>query len=162
MTEQPPETVELAEGQSTKLTAQQLLKQALANKTYNEFISFIPYAHLIGTQVISMGEELIFKLPERESNIGNLMLPAIHGGCIGGFMENAAALQIMFTLQTERIPKLIDFSIDFLRAGRKRDTYAQCIVVRQGRKIVNVSISAWQTLQAEPIATARAHFLVTA
>ncbi|MNF18649.1 hypothetical protein D3C80_2228570 [compost metagenome] len=58
------------------------------------------------------------------------------------------------------IPKIIDFSTDYLRAGHFRDTYAQCQVWRQGRKVANVSITAWQTRRSEPIATARAHFKI--
>ncbi|MCY1524341.1 hypothetical protein D9M68_592700 [compost metagenome] len=58
------------------------------------------------------------------------------------------------------MPKIIDFSIDYLRAGHYRDTYVQCQVWRQGRRVANVAITAWQTTQTEPIATARAHFKV--
>jgi acyl-coenzyme A thioesterase PaaI-like protein len=103
---------------------------------------------------------LIFKLPGNDDNIGNPTLPAIHGGVIGGFMEMAASLHILLIEETVHLPKVIDFSIDFLRPGRHRDTFAQCDVVRKGRSIVNVAVRAWQTHTDEPIATARAHFLL--
>ena len=95
-----------------------------------------------------------------EDNIGNPTLPALHGGCIGGFMENSAIFHVLATIETERIPKVIDFSLDYLRPGRFKDTYATCEVVRQGRKVVNVGIKAWQTTQSEPIANARTHLLL--
>lgn len=69
-------------------------------------------------------------------------------------------LHLLMFMGIPHLPKIIDFSIDYLRAGHYRDTYAQCQVWRQGRRVANVAITAWQTRQTEPIATARAHFKV--
>ena len=109
---------------------------------------------------MSIGETLIFKLPKNEDNIGNPFLPAIHGGVIGGFMELSAVLHIIMTTDTVALPKVVDFSLDYLRPGRFQESFAECDVVRQGRKVVNVSVTAWQTRKTQPIATARAHFLL--
>lgn len=97
--------------------------------------------------------------PNRD-NIGNPLLPAIHGGVIAGFMELAAALHLLVFTGSPGVPKIIDFSLDYLRAGQFRDTYAKCQVCRQGRRVANVAITAWQSTEAEPIATARAHFKI--
>ena len=78
---------------------------------------------------------------------------------MGGFMETAGNLHVMMTTKSATVPKVVDFSIDYLSPGRHRDTYAQCKVVRQGRKIANVQIVSWQTNIETPIATARANFL---
>ena len=137
-----------------------LIKEARENKTFAELIDKVPYAKLIGMKATSYGEELLFILPAQEDNIGNPTLPAIHGGCIGGFMESAAMFHVLATIETERIPKVVDFSLDYLRPGRFQDTYASCEVVRQGRKVVNVGIQAWQTKKSEPIANARTHLLL--
>ena len=136
------------------------INDARENKSFSEIIEVVPYARLIGMKVMTLGDELVFHLPALASNIGNPTLPALHGGCIGGFMENAAIFHVLGTLEAQRIPKVVDFSLDYLRAGRFLDTYASCEVVRQGRKVVNVSISAWQTRKEEPIATARTHLLL--
>lgn len=137
-----------------------LIAQAREEKSFSELIEKVPYARLIGMKGMSFGEELMFILPASEDNIGNPTLPALHGGCIGGFMENAAIFHVLATIETERIPKVVDFSLDYLRPGRYKDTYATCEVVRQGRKVVNVGIKAWQTTQSEPIANARTHLLL--
>lgn len=137
-----------------------LIKVARENKALDELIDQVPYAKLIGMQAIYIGDELLFKLPALESNIGNHTLPAIHGGCIGGFMELAAGFHVLSLIECERIPKVVDFSLDYLRPGRFKDTFCRCQVVRQGRKVVNVSISAWQTKEAQPIANARTHLLL--
>lgn len=136
------------------------LEQARQEKTYQALLDKIPYAKKIGVVCFPLGNDLIYKLPVKQQNQGNPFLPALHGGVIGGFMEMAATLEVIFRSETQKVPKVVDFSIDYLRPGRMQDSYAECTVVRQGRKIVNVMINAWQTTQREPIATARAHFLL--
>lgn len=136
------------------------LQQAIASGDVSQLIQQIPYAQLLGLDYYALGDEIIYTLGKNDDNLGNPMLPALHGGVIGGFMETAAALHIMLSAKTTRIPKVVDFSLDYLRPGQHRDTFAKCSFVRQGRKIANVSISAWQTSENTPIATARAHFLM--
>lgn len=126
----------------------------------NRLINEVPYAQLIGMHAINLGEELIFVLPVLESNLGNPILPAIHGGVIGGFMENAAIFHTLGTVETNAIPRVVDFSLDYLRPGRFQDTYCSCEVIRQGRKVINVSVSAWQVRRDQPIANARTHLLL--
>ena len=138
----------------------ELIADARENKSFEALIEQVPYAKLIGMKAIRLGEELIFILPANENNLGNPTLPALHGGCIGGFMENSAIFHLLATIETKRIPKVVDFSLDYLRPGRLQDTYARCDVVRQGRKVVNVSIKAWQNKQDDLIANARIHLLL--
>jgi uncharacterized protein (TIGR00369 family) len=136
------------------------LNSAREHRTFKHFIEQIPYAQQLGIECQCIGDEFIFKLPEKYDNQGNPFLPAIHGGATGGAMELAATLHVMFTMNTQQLPKVIDFSIDYLRAGRMKDIFIECDVVRQGRKIVNASVVAWQTKRDTPIATARVHFLL--
>ncbi|MDD1013383.1 PaaI family thioesterase [Pseudomonas rubra] len=136
------------------------LRQAHAEGNYQPLLELIPYAGLIGIQCSRQGDDLLFCLPATQDNIGNPLLPAIHGGVIAGFMELSAALYLLIFSESAAIPKIIDFSIDYLRAGHYRDTYAQCQLWRQGRRVTNVAITAWQGNPDEPIATARAHFKI--
>ncbi|ATR82565.1 MULTISPECIES: PaaI family thioesterase [Pseudomonas] len=138
----------------------QQLRAAHAEGNYAQLLDLIPYAGLIGIECSRQGEDLLFRLPANPDNIGNPLLPAIHGGVIAGFMELSAALYLLIFSESAAIPKIIDFSVDYLRAGYFRDTYAQCQLWRQGRRVTNVAITAWQGSQAEPIATARAHFKI--
>jgi uncharacterized protein (TIGR00369 family) len=139
-------------------TLQLMVEKALATGNYAPLVDAVPYASLLGIEVEQRGEEILFTLPIDPDLIGNPVLPAIHGGVIAGFMEHAAVIHLMIFMQTAAFPKIIDFSIDYLRAGLNRDTYATCQVWRQGRRVGNVAITAWQTRSSEPIATARAHF----
>ncbi|MCK9801843.1 PaaI family thioesterase [Pseudomonas sp. MAFF 302030] len=136
------------------------LRQAHERGDYGLLLQRIPYAKLIGVECSRLGDELLFCLPANRDNIGNPLLPAIHGGVIAGFMELAAALHLLVFTGSPGVPKIIDFSLDYLRAGQFRDTYATCQVCRQGRRVANVAITAWQSTEAEPIATARAHFKI--
>ncbi|GGY43522.1 thioesterase [Bacterioplanes sanyensis] len=138
-----------------------MLKQARLDGDFKPLVAAIPYAGLIGLQFQRFGKDVLFQLPKNDDNIGNPILPAIHGGVIGGFMELSASLHLLMTMETLAMPKMIDFSLDYLRAGRHQDTFAECQVWRQGSRVANVAINAWQAERTTPIATARAHFLLT-
>lgn len=133
-----------------------------ARKTGNlqAVIDCVPYTKMIGMSCMVLGDELIFKLAASERNVGNPLLPAIHGGVLGGFMEAAAGFHIAFQSDIEQLPKIVDFSLDYLRSARLVDTFAKCDVIRQGKRVANVQVTAWQTSPDKPITTARAHFLL--
>jgi len=142
-------------------TFEEVLKNSNDSGDYRPVVDAIPYAQLIGLEFQRFGNDVIFKLPDNPSNIGNPILPAVHGGVVGGFMELSAAIHLVMMLDTPTLPKIVDFSLDYLRAVRGgRDTFVECQVIRQGSRVANVIINAWQTTREEAVATARAHFLL--
>ncbi len=115
-----------------------------------------PYARHLGIR----REGDSYLLPYRESLLGNASLPALHGGVVAGFMETAAILHLLLNeIAPDRLPKTIDFSIDYLRSAGARNSHAGCDVVRVGRRVVLVYIRCWQDDPHKPVALARAHFL---
>lgn len=126
-----------------------------------EALDKIPYAKLLGIQAVERDGLPVFLLPYAEHNIGNVLLPAIHGGVIGGFLENAAVLHLMWAQESTGIPRIVDFSIDYLRSARALDLHGRCEIVRQGKRVANVLMTAWQDDETKPVATARAHFLLS-
>src|SRR5690606_37647505 len=128
---------------------------------YQALVDRVPYAGFLGIQAEARGEDVFFRLPKKESNIGNPTLPALHGGAIAGFMEQSALTCFRLAMVETCVPKTIGFSVDYLRAGHFRDTFAECNVTRLGRRVANVHILAWQTTRNEPICMARAHFLLS-
>lgn len=142
------------------MTTAEVLRYTQETGDFSRMLNGIPYAGFIGLQCERFGDDLIFRLPRKDSNIGNPILPAIHGGVIGGFMELSAAIYLMMSQDVLRMPRIVDFSLDYLRAGLDRETYAECRLTRQGNRVANVMITAWQKSRNEPIATARAHFLL--
>lgn len=121
----------------------------------------IPYARFLGIQVELAGDEMTAILPFGEHLIGNPMLPAIHGGVLGAFMEMTALAQLSVSEGQARQPRVIDITIEYLRSGRPLTTYARAQIKKVGRRIANVHVEAWQEQRAAPIAAMRGHFLVT-
>jgi uncharacterized protein (TIGR00369 family) len=130
-------------------------------RDYQGIIDAIPYARMMGVE-FSQNEQgdLLFTLPFAERNVGNTALPALHGGLIGGFLENSALIHLMWNRESLETPKIVDFSIDYLRPGRPQALYARCVITRQGKRVAHVLIEAWQDSQDKPVAVARAHFLL--
>ena len=122
----------------------------------------IPYIDFLGIRTVPGAEPPMFRLPYQAKLIGNPHLPALHGGVIAGFAETAALLHLVQTLGGAKLPKGIDFSIDYLRAGRPVETFAQCELVRVGARVALVQVRCWQSSPDKPIVVARGHFLLTA
>ncbi|MBE03119.1 PaaI family thioesterase [Marinobacter lutaoensis] len=142
------------------MTDPEILRYTRETGDFSRMLESIPYATFIGLACERFGDDLIFRLPSKETNLGNPILPAIHGGVIGGFMEMAANIYLMMSQDSLRMPRIVDFSLDYLRAGLNRETFAECRLTRQGNRVANVMVMAWQKSRQEPIAMARAHFLL--
>ncbi|KMN81117.1 PaaI family thioesterase [Chromobacterium alkanivorans] len=131
-------------------------------KAYAQIVNELPYNKLMGMELAEdEAGELLFLLPFSERNVGNTALPALHGGLIGGFLESAAMLHLMWNRESLETPKIVDFSLDYLRPGRAQTLYAKCEITKQGKRVANVLIEAWQEDRRKPVAVARAHFLLS-
>lgn len=129
------------------------------SKDFEQAIEMIPYAKMLGIQFSEDEAGLpIFNLPFSDHNVGNTALPALHGGVVAGFMENAAVIHLMWMMDSPIMPKIIDFNVDYTLSGRAQETYARCEVVKLGKRIANVQIKAWQDDPDKIIAVARSHF----
>ncbi len=138
----------------------QILELCRSQNDYSALIEQVPYAKTLGISCFEAGDEIIFRLPVKEDNLGNPTLPAIHGGVLGGFIEHAALMQVILLMEQPCFPKVIDLSIDYLSAALAKDTFAEVTLLRMGRRIANVGVVAWQTRKITPVATARAHLLL--
>ena len=119
-----------------------------------------PYAAFLGIEAESHGDELTLMLPFRNDLIGNYMIPALHGGVIGSFLEISAILTLVWETEVTALPKTIDIAFDFLRSGRPVDTFARAILAKPGRRVANLRVEAWQDERRRPIAAAHGHFLI--
>lgn len=120
----------------------------------------IPYARFLGVAVERANGTLECVLPFRDEIIGNPILPAVHGGVIGAFLELTAILRLIDESGTDRVPKPINFAIDYLRSAGPATTRARADLFKFGRRVAVVHVVAWQDDPARPVASGNGKFLV--
>ncbi len=116
-----------------------------------------PFARCLG---IRFSEDGTLVMPFSPKIIGNPILPAIHGGMTGAFLETTAIVGVARELGISAPPKPIGLTINYLRSGRALDSYANVSIVKQGRRIVAFEARAWQDDPGRPIASAFGHFML--
>ena len=85
----------------------------------------------------------------------------LHGGAIAGLLEFAAFTTLAHEIDDETAAmKPITVTVDYMRGGTNRDTFATATVERLGTRIANVEAFAWQKDRSSPIAAARINFLL--
>ena len=119
----------------------------------------IPYAKVLGIHPLLMGDELTLILPYSRDIIGNPMLKALHGGAVGAFLETCAIVQLVMAGSEDILPKPIGINIDYLRRGKPQDTFARAVISRQGSRVANVRVKAWQDNISTPITILHGNFL---
>lgn len=124
-------------------------------------LAAIPYVRFLGMTAEVAGDEMTAILPFAPHLVGNVTIPALHGGVIGAFLEMTAVCQLAVREPLRRQPKTIDVTIEYLRPGRAQTTYARADVRKVGRRIANVHVEAWQDHRASPVAALRGHFLLS-
>lgn len=137
------------------------IREARTSGEPNRFLELVPYARFLGLSAALIGDELRCTMTFADHLVGDSSIPALHGGTTGALLESAAIFTVLWSSDTERLPKTINLTVDYLRSGRARDTYAAAEIVRAGRRVVTVRATAWQDDREQPIATASCHFLLT-
>src|SRR5689334_14241973 len=85
----------------------------------------------------------------------------LHGGAIAGLLEIAAFTGLRRAIGNPDVAmKPVTVTIDYMRGGTNRDTYASAVIERLGSRIANVEAFAWQKDRSSPIASARLNFLL--
>jgi uncharacterized protein (TIGR00369 family) len=126
----------------------------------NRLALAIPYVRFMGITLEHERGELLGCMTYAPSLVGNPTLPALHGGTLGALMECTAVFELMWSSELSALPKIINITVDYLRSGKPRDTFARAEVRKLGRRVAAVHVSAWQEDRDDPIATANCHFLV--
>ncbi|HEY8615122.1 PaaI family thioesterase [Phenylobacterium sp.] len=124
------------------------------------FLQRAPYVRFLGMRAELAGDEMTAILPFAEHLVGNVMLPALHGGVLGAFLEATALAQLAVAQKSAKAPKTIDVTIEYLRPGRAMTTYARADLRKVGRRVANIHVEAWQDARSQPVAALRGHFLL--
>ena len=84
-----------------------------------------------------------------------------HGGALSGLLEMAAVTAVQAALGMEmRRLKPVNVSVQFMRGGLEKRTHAVGRVIREGRRLVNVTAEAWQDDRARPLAMVQMHIMI--
>ena len=118
-----------------------------------------PYGQLLQLQISDAEDAPMITMPFHDDVVGR---PGyLHGGAIAGLLEFAAFTGLTRAIGDEAVRmKPITVTIDYMRGGTARDTFATAVVERLGTRIANVEAFAWQKDRASPIAAARLNFLL--
>ena len=148
------------------------------DRTLGKLTGMIAFSRFLGVDFDRRGDELTAVMHYGDHLIGNPVLPALHGGATAAFLELTALIQLSWVAiwprieageltpdeldptTNARLPKTIDFTVDYLRSGLPRDAYAWAHVNRSGRRYASVHVEAWQDNRARPFAQATGHFLM--
>ncbi|MEP2922303.1 PaaI family thioesterase [Sulfitobacter sp.] len=157
----------------------QVIKQR-RDAALRALVDAVPYIRFLGVVFERRGDELTAILPYRDVLIGNPLLPALHGGATAAFLEITAVMTLNWSYLWEdleagrldlegtapqdlpRLPKTIDFTVDYLRTGLPRDAYARARITRAGRRYASVQVEGWQDNRDRPYAQATGHFVMPA
>jgi len=153
-------------------------RQAARDAALAALTDCVPFNRFLGMRFDRLGDELTARLPYSDAIIGNPLLPAIHGGVTGALLEITALMQLAWDQvladmqaggpaagriaagQFPPMPKTIDITVDYLRSGRPRETFARASVQKLGRRVAHLHVQAWQEERARPIAMLRGNFLM--
>ncbi|WP_299622496.1 PaaI family thioesterase [uncultured Tateyamaria sp.] len=155
----------------------QIVKQR-RDDALRALVGGVPYIQYLGMSFDRRGDELTGVLPFDKKLIGNPLLPALHGGVTAAFLEVTAVITLSWSYLWEdiesgsldfdpsqgtrlpRLPKTVDFSVDYLRSGLPRDAYARARVIRAGRRYASVHVEGWQDNRDKLFAQATGHFVM--
>jgi uncharacterized protein (TIGR00369 family) len=118
-----------------------------------------PYAQLLKLRTDELDGSVRYVMPFHDDVVGRPGF--LHGGAIAGLLEFAAFTGLRRALGDDSVVmKPITVTVDYMRGGIPRDTYAEAVVERLGKRIANVEAFAWQGERDKPIASARINFLL--
>jgi uncharacterized protein (TIGR00369 family) len=118
-----------------------------------------PYAQLLQLKIEESDGAPVMVMPFHEDVVGRPGF--LHGGAIAGLLEFAAFTTLARAIDDPAVKmKPITLTVDYMRGGTSRDTYAEATIERLGTRVANVEAFAWQKDRASPIASARLNFLL--
>jgi uncharacterized protein (TIGR00369 family) len=119
-----------------------------------------PYAQLLDLRAERYEDgQPLFVMPFGDDVMGRPGF--LHGGAIAGLLEFAAFATLRQALGDGAVEmKPINVTVDYMRGGHPRDTFAAATIERLGARIANVEAQAWQKDRKAPIAAAQMNFLL--
>ncbi|WP_265564088.1 PaaI family thioesterase [Sphingomicrobium arenosum] len=119
-----------------------------------------PYAQLLRLSVRKTDGRVHFVMPFHDDVTGRPGF--LHGGAIAALLEFAAYATLRDRLGADDAVRIkpVTVTVDYMRGGRPRDTHAEAVIERLGRRLANIDAFAWQDDRDTPIASARMNVLL--
>jgi len=118
-----------------------------------------PYAELLKLGFEEVDGDVRVTMPFHDDVIGRPGF--LHGGAIAGLLEFAAFTSLAREIGDDKVAmKPVTVTVDYMRPGLSRETYAIAVIERLGTTMANVEAFAWQDRRDQPIASARLNFLL--
>ena len=118
-----------------------------------------PYAELLKLGFEEVDGDVRVTMPFHDDVIGRPGF--LHGGAIAGLLEFAAFTTLAREIGDDKVAmKPVTVTVDYMRPGLSRETYAIAVIERLGTTMANVEAFAWQDRRDQPIASARLNFLL--
>jgi uncharacterized protein (TIGR00369 family) len=133
----------------------------LSTRDPDALLALIPYCRHLGMRAELRDGAPVLLMAFEQKLIGNVMLPALHGGVIGSMLETAAIVQVVWETRGSALPRPVDITVDYLRSARGIASFARARIARLGRRVVNVHAEMWQDDESKPVAALRGHFLIS-
>ena len=141
-----------------------ILAASRASGDFAPLVEAIPFARFLGIRVERDAERLVSHMQFAPHQVGNALIPALHGGTLGALLESAAVFELLWesrkTPENAKLPRIVNITVEYLRSARTIDTHAAAEITRQGRRVATVRAYAWQEDREKPVAVANAHFLL--
>ena len=118
-----------------------------------------PYAELLKLGFEEIDGDVRVTMPFHDDVIGRPGF--LHGGAIAGLLEFAAFTSLARRIGDDKVAmKPVTVTVDYMRPGLDKETYATAVIERLGSTMANVEAFAWQERRDQPIASARLNFLL--
>ena len=118
-----------------------------------------PYAKLLKLRFEEQDGAPVVIMPFHDDVVGRPGF--LHGGAIAGLLEFAAYTTLLRAIGDDKVVmKPVTVTVDYMRPGLERETFAAGTVERLGSSFANVEAFAWQERRDQPIASARLNFLL--
>lgn len=124
----------------TQLTAAEL-------ERLHEAVARIPYARLLGIELIGAergAATLALNVRDELTRMEGIM----HGGAVASLLDTAAAFAVITLLEPGQRTVTVDLTIHYLRPVTRGQVRAHARVLRDGRRLVIVSIEVRDQLDA--------------
>lgn len=121
-------------------------------------LAYSPFARYLAIEAKIDDKGVLAILPARDNLVGNVLLPALHGGAVAAFLEISCLLQLAYETGATEPARTIDVSVEYLRPARPEATFARARIRRIGRRVATVHAEAWQRDEATPVCLVQCHF----